>query len=78
MGFACFGQDFNAFPVGFQLDLEGISMGLEGIPLHFQLIFNGIWKEFQLGLEGIPIACGWMSILLGWIPMHSGSISNAF
>ena len=59
---------FNWFSIGF----GSISMGLAIISMRVQLIFNGIWKEFQLGSEGISIACGWMSLLLRWISMHLG------
>ena len=45
--------------------------------MHFQVIFNGIWKEFQLVLEGILIDVGWISMLFGWSAMHFGWISNA-
>ena len=53
-------------------------MGLGGISMHFQLVFNGIWNEFQLGLEGISVACGWMSMLAVWFSLHLGSTPMAF
>ena len=39
--------------------------------MHFQVIFNGIWKGFQLVLEGI-------SIDFVWIPMLFWMECNAF
>ena len=47
------------------------------ISMDFQVIFNGIWKEFQLVLEGISIDFRWISMLFGWSAMHFGWISNA-
>ena len=45
--------------------------------MHFQVILNGMWKGFQLVLEGISIDFGWIPMLFGWSAMHSGWIPNA-
>ena len=45
--------------------------------MHFQVILNGIGKEFQLVLEGISIDFKWISMFFGWSAMHFEWISNA-